>query len=87
MRISSVSNRSTACAASATASAWFIFPTPRARATSTIRLAAAMFRWQDLPLFSKEIGYSELPMLEIISQTPDADIAESCRRLQQAGFA
>jgi L-ribulose-5-phosphate 3-epimerase len=33
-----------------------------------------------------EIGYSELPMLEIISQTPDADIADSCRRLQQAGF-
>ena len=35
----------------------------------------------------EEIGYAELPMLEIISQTPDADIAESCRRLKQAGFA
>ena len=34
----------------------------------------------------KEIGYTELPMLEIISHTPDADIADSCRRLQQAGF-
>ena len=35
----------------------------------------------------KEIGYTELPMLEIISHNPDADIADSCRRLQQAGFA
>jgi hypothetical protein len=34
----------------------------------------------------KEIGYIELPMLEIISHTPDADIADSCRRLHQAGF-
>ena len=34
----------------------------------------------------KEIGYSELPMLEVISLNPDADIADSCRRLQQAGF-
>jgi L-ribulose-5-phosphate 3-epimerase len=34
----------------------------------------------------KEIGYTELPMLEIISHTPDADIADSCRRLHQAGF-
>ena len=34
----------------------------------------------------KEVGYTELPMLEVISQTPDPDIAESCRRLQQAGF-
>jgi L-ribulose-5-phosphate 3-epimerase len=33
-----------------------------------------------------EIGYSELPMLEVISRNPDADIADSCRRLQQAGF-
>jgi L-ribulose-5-phosphate 3-epimerase len=35
----------------------------------------------------KEIGYTELPMLEIISHNPDADIADSCRRLQQAGFS
>ena len=34
----------------------------------------------------KEIGYSELPMLEVISLNPDPDIADSCRRLQQAGF-
>jgi L-ribulose-5-phosphate 3-epimerase len=34
----------------------------------------------------KEVGYSELPMLEIISHNPDADIADSCRRLQEAGF-
>jgi len=33
-----------------------------------------------------EIGYTELPMLEVISLKPDTDIAESCRRLQQAGF-
>jgi hypothetical protein len=35
----------------------------------------------------KEIGYSELPMLEVITLNPDADIADSCsRRLHQAGF-
>jgi L-ribulose-5-phosphate 3-epimerase len=34
----------------------------------------------------KEIGCSELPMLEVISHSPDADIADSCKRLQQAGF-
>jgi L-ribulose-5-phosphate 3-epimerase len=34
----------------------------------------------------KEIGCTELPMLEVISLNPDADIADSCRRLQQAGF-
>jgi L-ribulose-5-phosphate 3-epimerase len=34
----------------------------------------------------KEVGYSELPMLEVISHNPDADIAESCRILQQAGL-
>jgi sugar phosphate isomerase/epimerase len=34
----------------------------------------------------KEIGYTGLPMLEVISLNPDADIADSCRRLQQAGF-
>ena len=34
----------------------------------------------------KEVGYSELPMLEVISHHPDADIAESCLRLQQAGL-
>ncbi len=34
----------------------------------------------------KEVGYTELPMLEVISQTPDPDIADSCRRLREAGF-
>jgi sugar phosphate isomerase/epimerase len=34
----------------------------------------------------KQVGYTDLPMLEIISLTPDPDIADSCRRLQQAGF-
>jgi L-ribulose-5-phosphate 3-epimerase len=34
----------------------------------------------------KEVGYSELPMLEVISQNPDADIAASCRRLHEAGI-
>jgi sugar phosphate isomerase/epimerase len=34
----------------------------------------------------REVGYSELPMLEIISHHPDADIADSCLRLQQAGL-
>jgi len=32
----------------------------------------------------KEIGYTELPMLEVISLKPDSNIADSCRRLQQA---
>jgi L-ribulose-5-phosphate 3-epimerase len=34
----------------------------------------------------KEVGYNELPMLEVISLNPDADIADSCRILQQAGI-
>jgi L-ribulose-5-phosphate 3-epimerase len=34
----------------------------------------------------KEVGCSELPMLEVISHNPDADIAESCSILQQAGL-
>jgi L-ribulose-5-phosphate 3-epimerase len=34
----------------------------------------------------KELGYTELPMLEVISHNPDADIAESCNRLREAGF-
>ena len=34
----------------------------------------------------KEIGCTELPMLEVISLEPDADIADSCRRLREAGF-
>jgi L-ribulose-5-phosphate 3-epimerase len=34
----------------------------------------------------KEVGYRELSMLEVISHNPDADIADSCLRLRQAGF-
>jgi L-ribulose-5-phosphate 3-epimerase len=46
----------------------------------------------DVPLaglasWMKEIGYAELPMLEVISLNPDSDIADSCRRLHEAGFA
>src|ERR1700676_1076803 len=32
----------------------------------------------------KEVGYTELPMLEVISLKPDADIADSCSRLREA---
>ncbi len=34
----------------------------------------------------REVGYLEVPMLEIISQQPDADISDSCGRLHQAGI-
>ena len=34
----------------------------------------------------QEVGYTELPMLEVISHSPDPDIADSCARLQQAGI-
>ncbi len=34
----------------------------------------------------KEVGYAELPMLEVISLNPDIDIADSCGHLQQAGI-
>jgi L-ribulose-5-phosphate 3-epimerase len=34
----------------------------------------------------KEVGYTELPMPEAISLNPDTDIADSCRRLREAGF-
>ncbi|MDE2379963.1 sugar phosphate isomerase/epimerase family protein [Bradyrhizobium sp.] len=45
----------------------------------------------DIPLAGiaeafREVGYSELPMLEVISHNADADIADSCRRLADAGF-
>ncbi len=39
-----------------------------------------------IPSAMNAIGYSELPMLEVISLNPDADIADSCRRLHAAGF-
>lgn len=34
----------------------------------------------------REVGYRELPMLEVISHNPDTDIADSCRRLREAGL-
>jgi L-ribulose-5-phosphate 3-epimerase len=45
----------------------------------------------DLPLdglaaVMREIGYAEVPMLEVISHSPDVDIADSCARLYQAGI-
>ncbi len=40
-----------------------------------------------LPAVIAEIGYQEVLMLEIISSTPDTDIANSAHRLRQAGFA
>jgi L-ribulose-5-phosphate 3-epimerase len=39
-----------------------------------------------MPQVFEEIGYRELPMLEVISRSPDADIADSCKRLREAGF-
>ncbi len=39
-----------------------------------------------IPQVFAEIGYTEPPMLEVISHNPDADIADSCRRLREAGF-
>jgi sugar phosphate isomerase/epimerase len=39
-----------------------------------------------VPPVLEEIGYREKPMLEIISQQPDADIADSVRRLAAAGY-
>ena len=32
------------------------------------------------------VGYSGIPMLEVISHQPDADTADSCRRLHEAGI-
>ncbi len=40
-----------------------------------------------IPQAMKEIGCTELPMLEIISRNPDADIADSCRRMREMGFS
>ena len=39
-----------------------------------------------IPSAMNAIGYTELPMLEVISFNPDPDIADSCRRLREAGF-
>ncbi len=40
-----------------------------------------------LPEVLAEVGYREPIMLEVISATPDADIADSARRMAAAGFA
>ncbi len=34
----------------------------------------------------QDVGYAGIPMLEVISDRPDADIADSCHRLHQAGI-
>lgn len=34
----------------------------------------------------REVGYGGVPMLEVISNQPDANIADSCRRLHRAGI-
>lgn len=34
----------------------------------------------------RDIGYAAVPMLEVISQQPDADIYDSCDRLHRAGI-
>src|SRR6266478_5636605 len=39
-----------------------------------------------IPSVMKEIGITELPMLEVISLKPDSDMPDSCGRLQLAGF-
>jgi sugar phosphate isomerase/epimerase len=39
-----------------------------------------------LPDTMKEVGYADLPMLEVISNNPDIDIADSVQRLRDAGF-
>jgi L-ribulose-5-phosphate 3-epimerase len=39
-----------------------------------------------VPPVLQEIGYAELPMLEVISRNPDADILDSTRRLGALGY-
>jgi L-ribulose-5-phosphate 3-epimerase len=34
----------------------------------------------------RDVGYAEVPMLEVISRQPDADIGDSCDRLHRAGI-
>jgi L-ribulose-5-phosphate 3-epimerase len=34
----------------------------------------------------RDVGYAGVPMLEVISHQPDADIADSCDRLHRAGI-
>lgn len=39
-----------------------------------------------VPPVLAEVGYAELPVLEVISRTPDADTLDSACRLAEAGF-
>lgn len=41
----------------------------------------------DIPPVLAEVGYREMPVLEIVSHDPDADTLESARRLAAAGYA
>jgi L-ribulose-5-phosphate 3-epimerase len=40
----------------------------------------------DVPPVLAEIGYSELPVLEVISRSPDADTMDSAKRLADLGY-
>jgi hypothetical protein len=40
----------------------------------------------DVPPVLREIGYSELPVLEVISRNPDADTLDSATRLAKLGY-
>jgi L-ribulose-5-phosphate 3-epimerase len=40
-----------------------------------------------IPPVLKEIGYAEMPMLEVISRNPDADINDSVQRLAAFGYS
>src|ERR1700736_1293824 len=83
---SSANRRRKDCAASAAGSRWFIFPIRPRRATNHDALGQGDVPLAGLASCMKEIGYTELPMLEVISPNPDPDIADSCRPLQEAGF-
>lgn len=43
--------------------------------------------FENFPPVLAEIGYGEMPVLEVISHDPDADTAESARKLAAAGYA
>lgn len=50
----------------------------------TIGLGSVPFA--DVPPVLEEIGYSELPVLEVISRNPDADTIDSARKLAALGY-
>jgi sugar phosphate isomerase/epimerase len=43
--------------------------------------------WAAIPPLLAEVGYRELPVLEVISTGADADIRDSARRLAESGWA